>query len=124
MCFGVCREGVSADGGAWAKAPLSPSLEAAGSGYLWEVHMWCLVSPESTELHPALGQRVVFAFQRSANFVFPACCQLMYFSQLCNYQSSGAETCLLSAWLGAIRDPCLWHHLKAMGICTCASAGS
>lgn len=86
MCFGVCREGVSADGGVWAKAPLSPSLEAAGSGYLWEVHVWCLVSPESTELHPALGQRVVLAFQRSANFVFPACCQLMYFSQLCNYQ--------------------------------------
>lgn len=54
MCFGVCREGISADGGVW-----DLTLGAGGSGYLWEVPVWCLVSPESTELHTALGQRVV-----------------------------------------------------------------
>lgn len=59
MCFGVCGEGVSGDAGVWDKAPTCPPLETGGSGYLWVGHVWCLVSPESTELHAALGQRVV-----------------------------------------------------------------
>lgn len=64
MYFGVSPthnsgEGVSIDNGVWDKAPESPTLEIGGSGYLWEVRMYCLVSPESTDLHTALGQRVV-----------------------------------------------------------------